>query len=405
METPLTKNIRPGQEPLDLKGYAKTGGYEAARKALTTMTPQEVQGVVKDSTLRGRGGAGFPTGQKWSFVPMGDSAPHPKYLVANCDEMEPGTFKDRLLLENDPHQMIEGMIISAYAIQADVAYIFLRWAYKLSEERLSRAIDEAYEAGYLGKNIFGTGYNLEMHMHVSAGRYMCGEETGLLNSLEGKRATPRSKPPFPQVSGAWGLPTIVNNAETLCNVPHIIANGAEWFKALSKSQDGGHQAIRRERARQAAGDLGAAHGHDCPGDPRRIRRRHGRRLPVSRSAAGGRIHRLSDGTTPGRQDGFRLGAGGRQPPGHGHDDRARRPDVPGRLCGQPGAILCPGVLRLVHALPRGLALDRKAARRAGSRHGRAGRPGKAGVDVPGCLGRGTPSAPWRPAQSSLCRAR
>ncbi len=189
--------------------------------------------MVKNSNLRGRGGAGFPTGSKWSFVPMGADAPRPKYLIANADEMEPGTFKDRLLMEGDPHQLIEGMIVSSYAIQADVAYIFLRWEYRLAEKRLKKAIAEAYSGGYLGKNILGSGYSLEMRLHVSAGRYMCGEETGLLNALEGKRATPRSKPPYPQVSGLWGKPTIVNNVETLCNVHHIVNNGAEWFKGLS----------------------------------------------------------------------------------------------------------------------------------------------------------------------------
>jgi NADH-quinone oxidoreductase subunit F len=153
--------------------------------------------------------------------------------------MEPGTFKDRLLLEGDPHQLLEGMIVSAYATQADIAYIFLRWAYKLAAERLTKAIAEAYEAGYLGRHILGSGYSLELHVHVSAGRYMCGEETGLLNALEGKRATPRSKPPFPPVVGLWGKPTTVNNVETLCNVPHIVNNGAEWFKGLSHTADGG----------------------------------------------------------------------------------------------------------------------------------------------------------------------
>ncbi|MEJ2558098.1 MAG: NADH-quinone oxidoreductase subunit NuoF [Anaerolineae bacterium] len=239
MERPLTQHIRPGEEPLDLKGYEKAGGYQALRKALRDMVPEDITQVVKDSNLRGRGGAGFPTGQKWSFVPMGDDAPHPKYLVVNADEMEPGTFKDRLLLEGTPHQMIEAAIISAYAIQADIAYIFLRWAYKLAAERLTKAIAEAYASNYLGKNILGSGYNLELHLHVSAGRYMCGEETGLLNSLEGKRATPRTKPPFPPAVGLFGKPTIINNVETLCNVPHIVNNGAEWFKSLSHSEDGG----------------------------------------------------------------------------------------------------------------------------------------------------------------------
>ena len=239
MEQPLTKNIRPGEQPLDLRGYERTGGYQALRKALQQRTPKQVQEEVTDSNLRGRGGAGFPTGMKWSFVPMGDSAPQPKYLIVNADEMEPGTFKDRLLLEGDPHLIVESAIIAAYAIEADTAYIFLRWEYKLAEQRLQKAIAEAYERDYLGKNILGSGYSLDLHLHVSAGRYMCGEETALLNSLEGKRAIPRAKPPFPQISGLWGKPTIVNNVETLCNLPHIINNGAHWFKKLSRSRDGG----------------------------------------------------------------------------------------------------------------------------------------------------------------------
>ncbi len=238
IEKPLTKNISPDLTPVDAQSYQKAGGYEGLRKALT-MSPQEITEVVKNSTLRGRGGAGFPTGMKWSFVPTGPDAPHPKYLVANADEMEPGTFKDRLLLECDPHQLIEGMVIAARAIEADVAYIFLRGEYVTAAKRLQHAIAEAYENHFLGKNLLGSGMNLEMYIHVSAGRYMCGEETGLLNALEGKRANPRSKPPFPQVSGLWGKPTIVQNVETLCNIPHILVNGEEWYRSLSRSKDGG----------------------------------------------------------------------------------------------------------------------------------------------------------------------
>ncbi len=238
METPLTRNIRPGADPPDLAQYEQAGGYQALRKALR-MQPKEVMAAVDASNLRGRGGAGFPTAKKWSFVPMGDDAPHPKYLICNADEMEPGTFKDRLLLEGDPHQLLEGMIVSAYAVQADVSYIFLRWAYQLAGQRLGSAIAEAYSHGYLGRNILGSGYSLELYLHVSAGRYMCGEETALLNALEGKRANPRSKPPYPQVSGLWGKPTIVNNVETLCNVSHIVEKGADWFKGLSRCKDGG----------------------------------------------------------------------------------------------------------------------------------------------------------------------
>lgn len=239
MEKPLTKNIKPDRQPLSMEEYKNTGGYEAVTKALKTLTPSEVTDLVKKSNLKGRGGAGFPTGLKWSFVPMGDEAPRPKYIIANADEMEPGTFKDRLLLEGDPHLIVEGMIVAGYAIQAEVGYIFLRWAYKDAEKYLLKAIQEAYHAGYLGKNILGSDYSYELRVHTSAGRYMCGEETGLLNSLEGKRANPRSKPPYPQTSGLWGKPTIVNNVETLSNVPHIVNNGPEWFKNLSLTEDGG----------------------------------------------------------------------------------------------------------------------------------------------------------------------
>ncbi len=239
MEKVLTRNITPDREPLDLAACEKSGGYAGLRRALA-MAPGEVQRTVEAARLRGRGGAGFDAGKKWSFVPMGPDAPRPKYLVCNADEMEPGTFKDRLLMEGDPHLLLEGMIIAAYAIQADVAWIFLRWEYRLCERRLRRAIAEAYDAGYLGRDVLGSGWGLELRLHVSAGRYMCGEETGLLNALEGKRATPRAKPPFPQTSGLWGKPTVVNNVETLCNVPGILVNGPQWFLDLAPdSADGG----------------------------------------------------------------------------------------------------------------------------------------------------------------------
>ena len=237
MEKPLTQHINFNRPPLNFREYSAVGGYAAVQQALT-MSAAEVTKIVQESDLKGRGGAGFNTGMKWSFVPMNGSH-DTKYLVANADEMEPGTFKDRLLLEGNPHQLIEGMIISAYAIQANVSYVFLRWAYKKAARAIRQAISEAYSAGYLGKNILGSDFSLEMHLHTGAGRYMCGEETALLNALEGKRATPRTKPPFPQVSGLFGKPTIVNNVETLCNVPHIVTRGAEWFKSLSAGEDAG----------------------------------------------------------------------------------------------------------------------------------------------------------------------
>lgn len=239
MEQPLTQYIPKDGGALDIQAYEQAGGYRALRKAVGKIAPQDVTSEVKSSNLRGRGGAGFPTGAKWSFVPIGPDAPRPRYLVVNADEMEPGTFKDRLLLERAPHQLIEGAILTAYAIQADAAYIFLRWEYRLAEATLRKAIAEAYRQGYLGENILGSGWGLKMFLHVSAGRYMCGEETGLLNSLEGKRANPRTKPPFPAISGLWGKPTVVNNVETLSNVPHIIQNGAEWFRGLGLGEDAG----------------------------------------------------------------------------------------------------------------------------------------------------------------------
>jgi NADH-quinone oxidoreductase subunit F len=239
MERPLTEHIRTDGKPLDLQDYEKVGGYSALRKILKGMEPEDIQKTVKDSGLKGRGGAGFSTGMKWSFVPMGEKAPKQKFFICNADEMEPGTFKDRLLMEGNPHQIIEGMIICSYAIQASDTFIFLRGEYVEAAEILSKSIDEAYKANYLGKNILGSGYNLEMKLHTSVGRYMCGEETGLLNALEGTRAKPRAKPPYPQTSGLYGKPTVVNNVETIACIPHIISHGPEWFKSISKTGEGG----------------------------------------------------------------------------------------------------------------------------------------------------------------------
>src|SRR5260370_22661287 len=203
MEKPLSGNFRPDKESVSLAEYERTGGYRGLRKALA-MGPAEVTELVKKSNLRGRGGAGFPTGVKWSFVPMGKEAPHPKYLVANADEMEPGTFKDRALMERDPHQLIEDMIVAADAIEADIGYIFLRGEYECSHDRLSRAIAEARASNYLGRNILGSGYSLEIHLHVSACRYICGEVTALLNALAGYRMHQRTNHTFTTVSGLSG---------------------------------------------------------------------------------------------------------------------------------------------------------------------------------------------------------
>jgi len=239
MDRPLTQNIDPARGPLDLKGYQRAGGYQAAGKALRNMTPEEIIRQVTDAKLRGRGGAGFPTGRKWVGIPKGGDEPTARYLVVNADEMEPGSFKDRILLEGDPHQMIEGVIISAFAIQAHTAYIFLRGEYTYAEQRLRRAIGEAYAAGHLGPRVLDTDFRLELHLHMSAGRYICGESSALLSALEGRRAIPR-KEVRSTTTGLWGKPTVVNNVETLYNVPHIILRGVGDYLSLSRSaNDGG----------------------------------------------------------------------------------------------------------------------------------------------------------------------
>lgn len=220
-----------------IENYEANGGYKAIRKAIPGIQPAQIVDMVKQSGLRGRGGAGFPTGSKWGFIPKDPSLP--KYLVCNCDESEPGTFKDRLLAEKDPHQLIEGMILTSYAIGAKFAVIYCRGEYFESVVKLTNAVKEAKKKGYLGRNIFGTDFSLEIVVHPGAGAYIAGEETALLTSLEGYRATPRLKPPFPAVAGLYSKPTIVNNVETLCNVVHIVNNGAEWFQKIGKPKNTG----------------------------------------------------------------------------------------------------------------------------------------------------------------------
>jgi NADH-quinone oxidoreductase subunit F len=238
VEPILTRNIAAGNGTTWIDAYEANGGYSGLRKA-AKMSPDEVIKIVTDSGLLGRGGAGFPTGKKWaSMLPLEKSA-HPRYLVVNYDEMEPGTFKDRFLVEGDPHQLVEGIAIAAYACQADIAIAFVRYEYRQSGELIQRAICEARDRGYVGKNALGTGWSVEVHTHLSAGRYMCGEETGMLNSLEGEPARPRAKPPYPGTSGLFGKPTVVDNVETLSCVPHIIERGAEWFKSIGKGGDAG----------------------------------------------------------------------------------------------------------------------------------------------------------------------
>ncbi|WP_131669647.1 NADH-quinone oxidoreductase subunit NuoF [Psychrobacter pygoscelis] len=230
---PLTWRLAHHDAVLDLATYQSLKGFEGLKVALN-QSAKETLGTIKDAVVKGRGGAGFPAGLKWTFMSPPDGGP--RYLICNADEMEPGTFKDRLLMERLPFQLIEGMLISAYAIGANAGYIFIRGEYILAAERLNAALDELREHNLLGDNILGSDFSFDLHVHTGAGRYICGEETALINCLEGRRANPRTKPPFPQVSGAWGRPTVVNNVETLNNMPAIMLHGSDWYKSLPKAR-------------------------------------------------------------------------------------------------------------------------------------------------------------------------
>ena len=231
-EPVLTRHLG-APELATVRGYRAVGGYEGLAKAVA-LQPDEVIEIVKKSGLRGRGGAGFPCGMKWSFVPKGKDKP--KYLVCNADESEPGTFKDRVLIEKHPQQLIEGCAICCWAVGAETCYIYIRGEYTRGARVLEQAIRDAYDAGVLGDDMLGTGQRLNMFVHRGAGAYICGEETAMLESLEGKRGQPRVKPPFPAVVGAFGCPTVINNVETLACIPHILVRGADWFKGIGTDE-------------------------------------------------------------------------------------------------------------------------------------------------------------------------
>ena len=220
-----------------IDAYIAHGGYQALPKALREYQPAQLIEEVKKSGLRGRGGAGFPCGLKWGFIPK--DSPKAKYLVCNSDESEPGTFKDRMLIEEEPHQLIEGIVISSYAIGCHLAFIYCRGEFVHGARVLEGALADAYARGYLGKNILGSGFDLDVYVHRGAGAYICGEETGLLESLEGKRGQPRMKPPFPAIAGLYRSPTVVNNVETLSNIPHIVLRGAEWYAGIGPTRSSG----------------------------------------------------------------------------------------------------------------------------------------------------------------------
>jgi len=229
-EAPVLSKFFGDAEARTLDGWRQRGGYEALQKAVA-MDPQEIQTIVKDSGLRGRGGAGFPTGMKWSFMKP-DGKTH--YLCCNADESEPGTFKDREIMRWTPHGLVEGVALGAHAIYAETAYIYIRGEFTEPFARVSKAVEEAYAAGILGANAMGSGKRIDVHVHRGAGAYICGEETALMNSLEGRRGNPRIKPPFPAVAGLFGKPTTINNVETLTTVPYIVKNGAEWYKQFGR---------------------------------------------------------------------------------------------------------------------------------------------------------------------------
>ncbi len=234
--TPVLSAAWDQADSFTLEDYKRNGGYSAIAKALG-MNPDEVITTIKDSGLRGRGGAGFPTGNKWSFIPQGDNKAH--YLIVNADESEPGTCKDTPLLLANPHVLIEGIIIGSYAIRANHAFIYIRGEIVHVVRRVQQAIEDAYKAGYLGKNILGKGYDLELTLHAGAGAYICGEETALLDSLEGFRGQPRLRPPFPAIAGLYAMPTVVNNVESIASVPAIINNGVEWFQSMGTEKSKG----------------------------------------------------------------------------------------------------------------------------------------------------------------------
>ena len=234
--TPVLSAHWDEKDSFTIDAYKRNGGYQAAQKALA-MDPDAVIQLVKDSGLRGRGGAGFPTGMKWGFIPQGDNKEH--YLVVNADESEPGTCKDMPLLMANPHVLVEGVIIAAYAIRAKHAFIYIRGEVTHVARRLNKAIADAYKAGYLGKNVFGTGHDIDLVLHIGAGAYICGEETALLDSLEGFRGQPRLRPPFPAIAGLYARPTVVNNVESISAVPAIVANGAEWYQSMGTEKSKG----------------------------------------------------------------------------------------------------------------------------------------------------------------------
>ena len=307
--------------------------------------------MVTESGLRGRGGAGYSTGRKWSTMPLGPDAPHPKYIVCNADEMEPGSFKDRFLMERNPHLLLEGMLLAGFATESDEGYIFLRQQYDGSVAALEQAIREAREFGYLGKDVFGSGFQFDIELHVSIGRYICGEASAMLNALESQRANPRARPPHMTGAGLFSRPTVVNNVESYMAVPAIVRHGPDWWKDLSVTDEGGTKIFGVAGRVARPGCVELPDGHADAGAHRGPRRRHAARVRAARRQPGRRLHLVRPAGQDRRPPRLRHHGRGREPPRHRHARPARRPDLPGRHAPQHDAVLRPGVVRLVHAVP------------------------------------------------------
>ena len=355
-----------------LDGYKRSGGWQALPKALA-MPPDDVIAMVKDSDLRGRGGAGFPTGVKWSFLPQGDGKPH--YLVVNADESEPGTCKDVPLMMANPHVLIEGAAIAAYAIRAKHAFIYVRGEVLHVVRRLRHAVEEAYAAGYLGTDILGSGFDLDVIVHAGAGAYICGEESALLTSLEGYRGLPRLRPPFPAVAGLYACPTDINNVESIASVPSIVANGADWFAGLGTEKSKGFGIFSLSGHVTTPGAVRGAARHHAARTARPGRRGAGR-SPAEVLDPGRLVDPAAHRRASRRAAGLRVGRRRRVHARHPGAADLRRDHLRGPRRAPLDRVLRARVVRQVHAVPRGDVLDGQGARTAGTRPRHRGRPGE-----------------------------
>ena len=313
--------------PEDIEEYLATGGYGALGKALTEMTPEAVIDVMKRSGLRGRGGAGFPTGRKWEFARGYPS--DEKFIICNADEGDPGAFMDRSIMEGDSHSVIEGMAIAGYAIGAHQGYVYIRAEYPLAVKRLQIALDQARNLGLIGKNILGSGFDFDVDIKLGAGAFVCGEETALIHSIEGLRGEPHTKPPFPAQAGLWDKPTIVNNVETLANVPAIMTRGADWYSAIGTADLQRHQGVRAGRPDQQRRPGRGADGHDPARDHLQHRRRHPGRPGVQGRADGRPLGRLHPQAVPRYPDRLRIAGEDRLDHGLRRHDRHEREGLHG----------------------------------------------------------------------------